>query len=132
MWQVLNKRANPKDARFTDTFLVVTPGITIRDRLRVLLPSDPGNYYRALDLVPPDLMDKLGQAKIIITNYHTIHAKWQATLEPLREKLNAALGKNWQEWEIPRALATDDTDSHGSKPQPRKAAKSKNIRVDPC
>lgn len=30
--------------------------------------------------------------------------KWQATLEPLRAQLNAALGKNWQEWEIPREL----------------------------
>jgi adenine-specific DNA-methyltransferase len=29
---------------------------------------------------------------------------WQAKLEPLREKLNAALKKNWQEWEIPREL----------------------------
>ena len=29
--------------------------------------------------------------------------KWQATLEPLRELLNAALKKTWQEWEIPRA-----------------------------
>ena len=28
--------------------------------------------------------------------------KWQAKLEPLREKLNAALKKTWQEWEIPR------------------------------
>jgi len=28
--------------------------------------------------------------------------KWQATLEPLREKLNAALKKSWQEWEISR------------------------------
>jgi len=30
--------------------------------------------------------------------------KWQAKLEPLREKLNTALKKNWQEWEIPREL----------------------------
>jgi adenine-specific DNA-methyltransferase len=28
--------------------------------------------------------------------------KWQASLEPLREGLNAAVGKTWQEWEIPR------------------------------
>ena len=28
--------------------------------------------------------------------------KWQAKLEPLRESLNAALKKTWQEWEIPR------------------------------
>ncbi|MGE3913823.1 MAG: site-specific DNA-methyltransferase, partial [Chloroflexota bacterium] len=31
-----------------------------------------------------------------------IWEEWQQTLEPLREQLNAALGKNWQEWEIPR------------------------------
>jgi adenine-specific DNA-methyltransferase len=31
-----------------------------------------------------------------------IWEKWQKTLEPLREQLNAALKKNWQEWEIPR------------------------------
>lgn len=69
-WHTLNKRANPQDARFTDTFLIITPGITIRDRLRVLLPNDPENYYRQRDLVPPQLQDQLGQAKIIITNYH--------------------------------------------------------------
>jgi adenine-specific DNA-methyltransferase len=31
-----------------------------------------------------------------------IWEKWQAKLEPLREELNAALKKQWQEWEIPR------------------------------
>ena len=31
-----------------------------------------------------------------------IWENWQATLEPLREQLNAALGQHWQEWEIPR------------------------------
>jgi adenine-specific DNA-methyltransferase len=30
--------------------------------------------------------------------------KWQAVLEPLREKLNVALKKHWQEWEIPREV----------------------------
>ena len=69
-WQTLNKIANPQDARFTDSFLVVTPGITIRDRLRVLLPSDPGNYYRAMEIVPPDVMDQMQQAKVLITNFH--------------------------------------------------------------
>jgi type III restriction enzyme len=53
-WQTLNKLANLQDARFSDTFLIVTPGITIRDRLRVLLPNDPENYYRKLDILPPD------------------------------------------------------------------------------
>jgi adenine-specific DNA-methyltransferase len=31
-----------------------------------------------------------------------IWTQWQATLEPLRDSLNAALRKTWQEWEIPR------------------------------
>ncbi len=80
-WHTLNKRANPQDARFSDTFLIVTPGITIRDRLRVLLPNDPENYYRQRDIVPAQLHDQLTQAKIIITNYHAFQ---------LREKVAAA------------------------------------------
>ncbi len=70
-WHALNKLASPQDARFSDAFLIVTPGITIRDRLRVLLPNDPNNYYRLHDLVPPDLLPELGKAKIVITNFHT-------------------------------------------------------------
>jgi type III restriction enzyme len=69
-WQALNKLANPQDGRFSDAFLIVTPGITIRDRLRVLLPNDPGNYYHQRDLLAPDMMEQLGKAKIIITNFH--------------------------------------------------------------
>lgn len=69
-WHVLNKLENPQDARFSDTFLIATPGITIRDRLRVLLPNDSDNYYRKMDIVPVDLQAELGKAKIIITNFH--------------------------------------------------------------
>ncbi len=69
-WQALNKLANPQDARFSDAFLIVTPGITIRDRLRVLLPNDPQNYYRQRDVLPAEQMDELGKAKILITNFH--------------------------------------------------------------
>ena len=36
----------------------------------MLLPNDPDNYYRQRDIVPAQLQDQLGQAKIIITNYH--------------------------------------------------------------
>jgi hypothetical protein len=43
-WQALNKLANAQDARFSDTFLIVSPGITIRDRLRVLYPNDPKDH----------------------------------------------------------------------------------------
>jgi type III restriction enzyme len=70
-WQTLNKVASPRDARFARRFLVITPGITIRDRLRVLLPGDPGNYYDERDLVPSDLRAQLAQAQVVITNYHS-------------------------------------------------------------
>ncbi len=79
-WQALNKLANSQDGRFSDTFLIVTPGITIRDRLRVLLPNDPNNYYRQRDLLPTDMMQELGKAKLIITNFHAFlrHEKIKA------------------------------------------------------
>ena len=69
-WQALNKRHDRQDGRFTDAFLIVTPGITIRDRLRVLLPTDPDNYYRRRDIVPPDLVERLTQARVVVTNFH--------------------------------------------------------------
>jgi type III restriction enzyme len=69
-WHALNKLRYPNDRRFSDAFLIVTPGITIRDRLRVLLPSDPGNYFKALDIVTDEQLGELGAAKIIITNFH--------------------------------------------------------------
>jgi type III restriction enzyme len=79
-WHALNKIANSQDPLFSDAFLIVTPGITIRDRLRVLLPNDPQNYYREMDIVPTDLREQLGKAKIIITNFHAFKQ---------REKINA-------------------------------------------
>jgi len=73
-WQALNKLEDRHDARFSDAFLVVTPGITIRDRLRVLLPTDPDNYYRQRDVLPSDLLERLAQARILIANYHAFLA----------------------------------------------------------
>ncbi len=74
-WHTLNKLSNPQDVRFSDTFLIVTPGITIKDRLRVLLPNDPENYYLKRDILPSHLMEQLGKAKILITNFHAFRQR---------------------------------------------------------
>jgi len=74
-WQTLNKVQSPRDARFTSRFLVMAPGITIRDRLRVLLPEDGANYYDLRDLIPADLKGGLEHARIVITNYHAFQLK---------------------------------------------------------
>ena len=69
-WQTVNAVRRPSSRNFTKGFLVVCPGITIRDRLRVLQPNDPYSYYASRELVPHDMLGDLQQAKIVITNYH--------------------------------------------------------------
>ncbi len=86
-WQALNKIANPQDARFSDTFLIVTPGITIKDRLRVLLPNDLQNYYRQHDIVPPDLFAELDKAKFVITNFHAFKLRERTSAGKLTKQI---------------------------------------------
>ncbi len=82
-WQTVNAVRRPQSSRFTRGFLIVTPGITIKDRLRVLQPNDPDSYYASRELVPRDMLEDLGRAKIVITNYHAFK---------LREKLELSRG----------------------------------------
>ncbi|UJJ56918.1 BPTD_3080 family restriction endonuclease [Rhodanobacter denitrificans] len=82
-WQTVNAVRHPNSRRFTRGFLVVAPGITIRDRLRVLQPNDPYSYYKSRELVPADMMGDLERAKIVITNYHAFK---------LRERLELSKG----------------------------------------
>ena len=82
-WQTINSVRHPKSKRFTRGFLVVAPGLTIRDRLQVLLPNDPYSYYKSRELVPSDMLVDLEKAKIVITNYHAFK---------LRERLDLSKG----------------------------------------
>ncbi|MFT0812227.1 BPTD_3080 family restriction endonuclease [Synechococcus sp. OH20] len=71
-WHILNKVANPQDARFSKNVLVVAPGLTVKKRLAVLEPAGAGNYYEAFDIVPSALLDKLRQGKVLIRNWHAL------------------------------------------------------------
>lgn len=82
-WQTINALRYPASKKFTRGFLVVTPGITIRERLSVLQPNDPYSYYASRELVPSDLLPELGKAKIVITNYHAFK---------LRERMDLSKG----------------------------------------
>ncbi|MET4162815.1 type III restriction enzyme [Marinobacterium sp. MBR-111] len=75
IWQTINAVRYPKSTRFTKGFLLIAPGITIRDRLRVLLPNDPENYYDTRDLVPKEFLREIQQARVVITNYHAFKLK---------------------------------------------------------
>lgn len=78
-WQTVNAARRPQSRSFTRGFLVVAPGLTIKDRLRVLQPNDPDSYYASRELVPSDMLEDINRAKIVITNYHTF--KLQERLE---------------------------------------------------
>lgn len=82
-WQTINAVRRPLSKNFTRGFLIVTPGITIKDRLRVLMPNDPDSYYASRELVPSDMLDDLQRAKIVITNYHAFK---------LRERIDISKG----------------------------------------
>ena len=69
-WQTINAVRRSGSKSFTRGFLIAAPGLTIKDRLRVLQPNDPDSYYASRELVPHDLLDDVSRAKIVITNYH--------------------------------------------------------------
>jgi len=88
-WQAINSARQPNSSLFSRGFLIITPGITIKDRLRVLLPSDRDrdSYYRSRELVPPHLMRELGDAKIEITNYHAFQRRKRFQTNAVGERL---------------------------------------------
>ena len=84
-WHTLNAVRHPNAKKFSKGFLVVAPGITIKDRLRVLQPNDPDSYYESREIVPEDMLRDLGQAKIVITNYHSFKKKDEVSLNKVQQ-----------------------------------------------
>ena len=82
-WQTVNAVRHPTSKQFTRGFLVCAPGLTIKDRLRVLQPNDPDSYYVSRELVPGDMFEEVKRAKIVITNYHAFK---------LRERIDLSKG----------------------------------------
>ena len=74
-WHVLNKLSNPKDPRYSKNILIITPGITVKDRLSVLNPNKEDNFYKAFRIVDDEMWKKLLQSKILITNWHNLANK---------------------------------------------------------
>ena len=72
-WQVLNHHNKPRDSRFTKNVLIVTPGLTVRDRLSVLVPSYEANYYKAFRVIPTGLIDRFNIARVKICNWHRLN-----------------------------------------------------------
>lgn len=83
-WSVLNKVNDPRANWCSKAVLIVGYNLTVKERLggapksrktgeepeRALISGAKGNYYDKFDLVPAGLKEQLGQAKIMITNWH--------------------------------------------------------------
>ena len=79
LYHYLNKRANPQDTHYADHFLIVAPGITIRDRLGVLRLDfskrsnnfERNDYYHQRNLIPLQFEKELGglNSSITIINF---------------------------------------------------------------
>lgn len=82
-WQTINAVRYPASKIFTKGFLIVAPGLTIKDRLRVLQPNDPDAYYLNREIIPQDFKNEINKARIVITNYHAFK---------LKEKIEIAKG----------------------------------------
>jgi type III restriction enzyme len=95
-WQTVNAARRPQSNRFTRGFLIVAPGITIKDRLRVLQPNDPDSYYASRELVPSDMLDDVNRAKIVITNYHAFKLRERTEVS----KGTRAMAEGWRGEEL--------------------------------
>lgn len=100
-WQTINAVRGHKS--FTRGFLVCAPGLTIKDRLRVLKPNDPDSYYAARQLVPGDMIADLDRgAEIVITNFHALR---------LRERVEVSAGtRSLLEGRTGEELSTKETE----------------------
>jgi type III restriction enzyme len=84
LYHYINRQEYRQDTRFCDYFMIVTPGVTIKDRLGVLYVDNTTHdknraqdYYRQRDLTPPRferLLEGLN-ARLVITNYHAFEPK---------------------------------------------------------
>lgn len=70
-WAFCNRGNNPASTEYPNAVLVCCPNLTVKERLQVLRPEDPGNYYAAFDLVPVRLRPFLQMGKVLVTNWHT-------------------------------------------------------------
>lgn len=69
-WAFCNRGRNPGSRGFPSGVLVVCPNLTVKERLSVLRPEDPRNYYAEFDLVPVKYRPLMNAGRVLVTNWH--------------------------------------------------------------
>jgi len=73
VWQVCNFKED--NSAFSSQFVIVTPGLIIRDRLAELTPNTPYNIYDKMDLIPYGLRPRLNFTSVCIVNYQSFRTR---------------------------------------------------------
>jgi type III restriction enzyme len=69
-WAFCNRGINRQSREFPSAVLVCCPNLTVKERLQVLRPEHPGNYYAEFDIVPAKYRSLLQNGKVLVTNWH--------------------------------------------------------------
>lgn len=69
-WSFCNRGRTPGDDRFAGGVLVCCPNLTVNERLQVLRPERPDNYYAAFDIVPAKLRPLMQNGRVLVLNWH--------------------------------------------------------------
>ncbi len=116
----LATRAIPRRA------LVVCPNLTIKERLNVLRPGDPDNYYEQFEIVPSSLRPELAKGKVLVTNWHWLSPEAEvqnvggAPIVRLGEESPEAFARNrlGDLWDEEPVMVLNDEGHHAYRPAP--------------
>ncbi len=125
-WAFCNRGTKPGDNRYPRRALVVCPNLTIRERLTVLNPGDPENYFDMFDIVPSSLRPELAKGRVRVTNWHVFNpeaedirvggvAVGRLGPETADSFARSRLGELWDDEPI---LVLNDEGHHAYRPAP--------------
>jgi type III restriction enzyme len=125
-WAFCNRGTKPGDPRYPRRALVACPNLTIKERLQVLRPGDPNNYYEQFDLVPTPLRPELAKGKVLITNWHWFNPESEVikvggvSVGHLGEETPEAFAKNrlGDLWDEEPLMVLNDEGHHAYRPAP--------------
>ncbi len=125
-WAFCNRGTKPGDPRFPRRALVLCPNLTIKERLNVLRPGDPYNYYEMFDIVPSTLRTELAKGKVLVTNWHWLAPEAEvqkvggAPIVKLGPESAEAFGRNrlGDLWDEEPLMVLNDEGHHAYRPAP--------------
>ncbi len=114
VWQVINKATYHQDTRFSKNILIMTPGLTVKSRLQVLLPTKDDNFYDMFSIVPESLFERLLQGKFTIHNWHTLMPETDTprSIVKLGRESNTVFSKRILNHELKNILVINDEAHH--------------------